>query len=99
MNNGQSMLMNGGSHQLTSHTYGSEGQMLPTSFAMEGVVLSSTASHQGQHFVAVPTSQQQELQQQQLHQQMHQIHLEQQLEQQQQQQQQQHLQQMMEPSH
>ncbi|KAF9374222.1 hypothetical protein BGX21_004187, partial [Mortierella sp. AD011] len=63
-NNNQPILMNRESLQHAPHSYVSEGQLLATSFAMEGVVLSSTASHQNQHFVAVPTAHQQEQQQQ-----------------------------------
>ncbi|KAF9190970.1 hypothetical protein BGZ51_007988 [Haplosporangium sp. Z 767] len=65
LNNEQPLVMTSNALQTASHVFGPEGQILATSFAMEGVVLSSTASHPSQHFVAVPINQQKEQHQQQ----------------------------------
>ncbi|KAG0220668.1 hypothetical protein BGX31_010734, partial [Mortierella sp. GBA43] len=65
LNTSQPILMNNGvlQHSHPNHVYGPEAPLLATSYAaMEGVVLSSTAMHQGQRFVAVPTSQQEQQQ-------------------------------------
>ncbi|KAF9277264.1 hypothetical protein BGZ68_009413, partial [Mortierella alpina] len=86
--------------------YVSDSQALPGSYAMEGVVLSSTAVSNNHQFLGIPTSQQQEQQQQQQQQQRaaemqhviqqhHQQQQQQQQHQHQQQQQHQHQQQMM----